>query len=257
MRVVNTIKRFNWFFKTHGLFSLLNHIIGRFIKPSRFQKFCSSVDLRNSNVKIAQNPAEFISFLYPKEDLEKIKKIIKEAEFELSDNKSISSVEFPSKWNSGRYLQIIIFAIARLTLPTLIVETGTANGASANSWSSALRLNGKGKLVTVDIKKSKLPAVEEQNLPYIECEISNGNLKNLSKILRKHNANHNQNSIFLHDSDHSYFGQYSDYQVAVENKFNLLLSDDIDASLAFIDFTKKMQPVVLFDERKFIGGVNL
>jgi hypothetical protein len=38
-----------------------------------------------------------------------------------------------------------------------------------------------------------------------------------------------KNSIFLHDSDHSYISQQTDYSVAENSGFDLILSDDIDA----------------------------
>jgi hypothetical protein len=138
-----------------------------------------------------------------------------------------------------------------------VVETGTANGTSANSWASGLKLNKKGKVISVDIKKSTLEGVEKENLPYIECVVSDGTMKGLSEILKANNIRNHRNSIFLHDSDHSYYGQYSDYMSAKDNDFSLLLSDDIDASLAFIDFVENLKSIVLYDERKFIGGVRL
>lgn len=254
VRIYTSFQRFYWFYKIKGFSNLFFHLIGKLIRPSRFEKFCSSVDLRNSHAKIAHTPVEFISLLYPKINKREINKVIKEAEKKLSDNKSVASAGFPSKWNSGRNLQVIIFAITRLTSPDLVVETGTANGTSANSWASAMRLNKSGKVITVDIKKSSLPAVDKENLKYVKCEVSDGTARGLSKILHKYNF---KNSIFLHDSDHSYFGQYSDYQAALNGDFKLLLSDDIDASLAFIDFTENLRPIVLFDERKFVGGVIL
>lgn len=254
MRIANSLKRIFWFYKTKGFRDLFLHLCAKIIRPSRFEKFCSTVDIRNSKTKIALSPVDFISYLYPEIKKRSIENFVKEAELKLSDNKYISSEDFPSKWNSGRNLQIIIFAITRLVAPDFVVETGTANGTTANSWASAMKLNKKGKVITVDIKNTTLPAVSKENLKYIECQVSDGSINALSNILQKRNF---KNSIFLHDSDHSYFGQYSDYQAALNNNFDLLLSDDIDASFAFIDFSENLNSVVLFDERKFIGGVRL
>jgi hypothetical protein len=254
VRISNFFNRFFWFYKTKGFRELFLHLCGKIIRPSRFEKFCSTVDIRNSKVKIALSPVDFISYLYPEIKKRSIEKFVKEAESKLSENQKISSADFPSKWNSGRNLQVIIFAISRLIPPDFVVETGTANGTTANSWASAMKLNKKGKVLTVDIRESTLPAVSKENLRFIECQVSDGSINALSKILQKRNF---KNSIFLHDSDHSYFGQYSDYQAALNNNFDLLLSDDIDASLAFIDFSENLDSVVLFDERKFIGGVRL
>lgn len=73
--------------------------------------------------------------------------------------------------------------------------------------------------------------------------------------MRKHIASLPRGSglqIFLHDSDHSYPNQMSDYETAKELGFNLLVSDDVDASLAFCDFSGKEGSIML-DGSKIIG----
>ena len=62
-------------------------------------------------------------------------------------------------------------------------------------------------------------------------------------------------SIFLHDADHSYLGQESDYRLAEEMGFDLILSDDVDASLAFCDFAGS-KGQVFYDAPKFIGAIK-
>jgi predicted O-methyltransferase YrrM len=195
--------------------------------------------------------------LFPDLDEENVNAILEEAMVKLKDKRNIHSTNFPSKWNSGRNLQIIIYSLTRILAPMLIIETGTANGTSANSWASGLNANSKGKLFTIVITKTTLPAVDFENMKYIECIISDGSVENLSQIVKSVKNDNSEYSIFLHDSDHSYFGQFTDYELAKLNKFNLLISDDIDSSMAFIDFTINFNTVVMYDERKFIGAVVL
>lgn len=64
------------------------------------------------------------------------------------------------------------------------------------------------------------------------------------------------NALFLHDGDHSYFGQMADYEIAELLNFQFLVSDDIDASLAFVDFVKG-DAIALLDTTKIIGACNL
>ena len=257
MRIKKITSRLYWLYKKRGLLCCFSYISGKIVNPSRYQQFCSTVDLRNSHVKLAKSPQEFIMLLFPDLDEKYVAAILEEAMVKLKDNRNIHSPNFPSKWNSGRNLQFIIYSLTRILTPMLILETGTANGTSANSWASGLKANSKGKLFTIDITKTTLPAVDFDNMNYIECIISDGSIKNLSQIIKSVKHDNSEYSIFLHDSDHSYFGQFTDYELAKSNKFNLLISDDIDSSMAFIDFTLDFNTVVMYDERKFIGAVVL
>jgi hypothetical protein len=64
------------------------------------------------------------------------------------------------------------------------------------------------------------------------------------------------NSILLHDADHSYLGQISDFETALKENFNYLVSDDVDTSLAFCDLFGELGKIY-FDAPKLIGAVNL
>lgn len=256
-KIRRIIGRLYWLYKNRGLLSCLSYISGKIIHTYRYQQYCSSVDLRNSHVKLAKSAQEFMMLLLPDLDEKYANAILEEAMVKLKDNRDIQSPNFPSKWNSGRNLQLIIYSLTRILTPMLIVETGTANGTSANSWASGLKANNKGKIFTIDIKKTALPAVDAENMGFLECVVYDGSVKNLSQIIKSIKNDNSGFSIFLHDSDHSYFGQFTDYDMAKHYKFNLLISDDIDSSMAFIDFTLDFNAIVMYDERKFIGAVVL
>jgi hypothetical protein len=132
-----------------------------------------------------------------------------------------------------------------------VVETGTANGASANSIAGALEANNFGKLFTFDVEISGAPLVSKELRKRIEFVQTDGT----DSFLHKHMASRmprNGTSLFLHDADHSYLGQMQDYFVAKDLGFNFIFSDDIDTSLAFCDFAGSAGKV-FFDAPKFIG----
>ena len=163
MRIKKITSRLYWLFKKRGLLSCLSYISGKIVNPSRYQQYCSTVDLRNSHVKLAKSPQEFIMLLFPDLDEKYVNAVLEESMVKLKDNRNIHSPNFPSKWNSGRNLKFIIYSLTRILTQMLILETGTANGTSANSWASGLKANSKGKLFTIDITKTTLPAVDSEN----------------------------------------------------------------------------------------------
>jgi predicted O-methyltransferase YrrM len=66
--------------------------------------------------------------------------------------------------------------------------------------------------------------------------------------------------MFFHDSDHSYRNQEHEYSVFYERlrPGGFLVSDDIDASYAFLDFCRRhsVRPGVLIAQRKLLGVVR-
>ena len=63
--------------------------------------------------------------------------------------------------------------------------------------------------------------------------------------------------LFIHDSNHFYYWQVFEYRTAWEvlKKGGFLLSDDTDASYAFLDFSKEISanPIFISDKRKMFG----
>jgi len=51
-------------------------------------------------------------------------------------------------------------------------------------------------------------------------------------------------------------GQITEYKLATDFKFDLIISDDVDASLAFCDYAKSIGKI-FYDSPKFIGALNL
>jgi hypothetical protein len=172
---------------------------------------------------------------------------------ELMDRAS-NELGFPERWNSGRNLQYLLGAMIILLKPRVVAETGSANGASALAICFGLDHNKLGHLWSFDIESNTgqlVPDFLRSRVSFIQVS---GDEKDFRKNLQDLDLDSTP-SIFLHDADHSYLGQESDYRLAKEMGFDYILSDDIDTSLAFCDFAGS-DGQIFYDAPKFIGVVK-
>ena len=130
----------------------------------------------------------------------------------------------------------IVFMLARKFKPDLIIETGIAHGYSAEIILSALQLNEKGRLISIDIDQK----VHVQNRAVDVGWIVSSSLQNrwdkmtgdsrliLSEIKETPD-------LFIHDSLHTEEHMLSEFAWAKSHlKLNgLLVSDDIDRNRAW------------------------
>lgn len=157
--------------------------------------------------------------------------------------------EGPINTDSSR----LLYHIVRKTKPKTIVETGVSKGVSTFFILNALHKNKTGELHSFDI------------IPSAGCILSNHERKKWNLIiLDKRNARMEfykaiegvgNIDIFLHDSDHSYKNQFFEYSVVfpkITGK-GYLLSDDVDSSYAFLDFTRinKLKQYYLITNKAF------
>jgi hypothetical protein len=119
-------------------------------------------------------------------------------------------------------------------------------------------LNEKGRLISIDIVETPAPLLAKTNRERVALLKTSGSMKELRKTLVEESRKVQGIKIFMHDSDHSYFGQTNDFVVAQEANFNLLLSDDVDSSMAFLEFIPNgSSAVVMIDGTKMIGALRL
>lgn len=134
-----------------------------------------------------------------------------------------------------------LYALTRILQPTIVVETGVANGVSSAFILSALKCNSKGHLYSIDL--GDLQAVPEgRQTGWVVAEglrnrwtLLLGNAKEMLPDLVEELPHVD---LFLHDSDHSYDHMMWEFGVAWQHlsKAGLLLSDDIWMNNAFFDF---------------------
>lgn len=241
-------------FKLDGLRGFLGHLSTRILGRPRFLVSASSIDFRNAGLVCTRSESDFIRAILPNIDSDLIEDSLLFARA-LPELKSSAEVdlEFPERWNSGSGLQHVMAALVWLIEPKLVVETGTANGASALAITAAMHAKQSGKLISIDMAACEATLVPEHLRSYVNFVKVDGSVENLRNVLRNE-VSAQDISIFLHDADHSYLGQQNDYQIAREFDFDLIISDDVDTSLAFIDFAGP-RGAVLYDVPKFIGGL--
>ena len=242
-------------YKQGGIGMALSHLSGRVFGVSKFLRPASTIDFRKAELKSAKSAKELISLLITNHQeidsaLEVAKKLLN-----VNLSQHVEKLNEPVRWNSGLELQHILIALVILTKPEVVVETGTANGASAAAILAGLEFNKAGHLWSFDIKLANPVLVGERLKQRATFVKVSGKESDLSKQLLDIKQSNKGFSIFLHDADHSFLGQQSDYKLAKINRFDLILSDDIDASLAFCEFAKT-QGVTLYDSPKFIGAVR-
>lgn len=146
---------------------------------------------------------------------------------------------------------LTIYAIVRLLRPSLIIETGVANGVSATFILQALNDNKYGKLFSIDLPLHetcdrtviKLISPTEEIGALIPDHLRSrwklyvGDVREvLPRIISEQLAI----DVFFHDSDHSYDHMLWEFESVWPHLSNngVLLSHDVDWNDAFNDFVK-------------------
>jgi hypothetical protein len=255
---MNRYSRLQLILKISGPVGLIRFIVTRLLGQSDLMRPASTVDIRRSGLVFSNDVEDFVLSLVGDLGNQLTDDLMLEA---LEVNKSVENRakalenEFPINWNSEGRLRVALYLLVRILRPALVVETGTANGSSAAAICAGLAANDFGKLISVDVKDSSAVLVGDESRKFLELKKTQGTSLELEEICKNGSDANKGIKIFLHDSDHSYFGQYEDYTLAARESFNIILSDDIDASLAFTDFSGYAGKA-LFDTRKIIGGVK-
>ncbi len=239
-----------------GLRAGLAHVSARILGDPRFLRPASSIDFRHFGLNPANSLNSFIELMIPSKSAVEIQEALSKSKEGIDAflEDRTSKLSFPERWNSGRNLQYLLSSMVLLVKPDVVVETGSANGASAAAICFALDQNQTGKLWSYDIEPDVGQLVPMHLRSRVTFVTVSGNESDFRAELEKLNLQ-NGPSIFLHDSDHSYKGQNSDYRLADELGFSFILSDDVDSSLAFCDFAGTSGNI-FFDAPKFIGAIK-
>jgi len=187
---------------------------------------------------------------------EEIKDIIRESRQLIIDRGKRTDL-IPIKYDASPELAILSYCIVRLRKPNIVVETGVARGITSFFLLSALERNGRGRLVSIDLPmmgKEEVGILVPENLK-ARWELIFGVGFREMKRLRKRIGDID---IFIHDSDHSYYGQKAEYDVALKwlTKDGILISDDVGND-AFIEASERCDcsPMVLTQEKSNKIGI--
>jgi predicted O-methyltransferase YrrM len=136
------------------------------------------------------------------------------------------------RWSASSELAATTYAVIKLLKPEIVVETGV--GAGVSSWTilQAMKENGVGRLISID-----LPTPNTELIPQVgylvpkeiryRWDLRVGPAK---KLLPQVLAEIGSTDIFLHDSRHSYSNQLEEYVTAwpAIKDGGMLLSDDLN-----------------------------
>lgn len=152
-------------------------------------------------------------------------------------------------------MALFLYYVIRIKKPEFVIETGVATGQTSFFILKAMNENNFGKLFSTDIRYDAGEIVPD----YLKNRWDFTVLKRDSKkSFEKFINNFDKIDIFFHDSDHSYWWQTLEYNIAFNHikKDGLLISDDIDNSYAFLDFVNKNKmDFYSFFNGGSIGGV--
>jgi len=172
----------------------------------------------------------------------------------ISDAVNVSSV-YPVLWNAERILCGLLYASVILEKPQIVIETGIGNGFSTRVIQKALA-ETKGELHSFDIRTEVRDFGLEKHNSFIHILDKKNANKELSSII----SSLKPIDIWFHDANHTYRWQKFEYQLALASlkPSGLLISDDIDASEAWLRFSKRnlLKSYCLIDTRKVIGIVR-
>jgi predicted O-methyltransferase YrrM len=163
-------------------------------------------------------------------------------------------LEYPDWYAIERETSFLYYAVCRHLAPQNVLETGIANGHSSFFLIQAMKKNGHGKLHSIDIADNVGKLLNEDEQEYWTLHVlGSPQRRSFSRIL----DSVSDIDLFVHDSDHTYGWQMFEFRAAWKalSKYGVLLSDDIDHSLAFVDFCNEIgqKPVLLLDTRKVTG----
>ena len=133
----------------------------------------------------------------------------------------------------------IVGALVRLLRPTVMVETGVAEGLTTTAALAAMAANRHGRLYSVD-----LPPLQRREEEFVGRAVPADlrdrwdlTLGPSRLVLPRLVARVAPLDIFLHDADHTYPSQMNEYRTAWPHlrRGGVLVSDDV-ANAAFLDF---------------------
>lgn len=144
---------------------------------------------------------------------------------------------------------LIQYALTRAMAPELIVETGVSSGISSTYFLSAVRLNGKGRLYSVDINNGEyLPP--DKTTGWIVPEHLRDRwtllIGDSRQVLAPLLSELGNVDIFIHDSSHTYENMKFEMQLAYPRVLpgGLVLCDDANFNPAFQECVQTLRPGV-------------
>lgn len=152
-----------------------------------------------------------------------------------------------------------LYALLRASRPKTVIETGVCSGVSSYAILRALRDNGGGRLISIDmpdyekvylpalglppgalIPEGKQPGFTVPNALRAGWDLRLGLAQELLPLALREVR---ELDVFLHDSQHTYEHMWWEYETAWTHlrAGGLLLSDDVFQNRAFPDFAARVE----------------
>lgn len=230
------------------------------------------------NINALQNGGDYLSMFYLGrlaeytalgdlsfyiEELRKNKTLIKEFENKVKNIQNWKTKKFHSIWDF-RFYRIALYCLCRDMMPSKVVETGVLHGLTSTFILEALKKNGKGKLVSIDLPSTQKSGPKNQDgfFDLLPPRKTSGWIIP-ERLKLKWNIHFNRSctimkskkflsesiDIFIHDSEHTFQTMWFELNTAWEllNKNGLLICDNIDCNPSFFEFSRKINkcPLVL------------
>ena len=205
---------------------------------------------------------------YSTEDFDVLRSLYKDITEKLSRN--FTPLEIDSSSTGGWFgvKESLLFTLVRSLKPLVIVETGVAQGVSSYVILRAIKLNAKGKLISVDLP-NRVPTGYSysdgtQDPVYVPQSLEPGwlvpsefRLPWTLLIGRSSNVLPTLDlsvDLFFHDSEHSYENMMFEFEWALLHLSinGIISSDDISWNTSYYDFMsrhKELHPI--FDKYEF------
>jgi len=169
---------------------------------------------------------------------------------------------YPLEYSLENESALLLYLICKILKPKKVVETGVAYGLSSSYILQAMNENNYGELYSLDYLFR--PWESKQMIGSIIPNYLRNRFNLVygiaSKKLKQFLLLNKEIDIFIHDSDHTYKNMMFEYDISWPHikKGGLLISDDVESSNAFYDFSikKDLKPILFFqdlDQKTFLG----
>lgn len=253
------LTKFTRYRRAYGLRAALEHSVVKaiarlFPAEFRFRDRPTLSDLLGQGLVLETGSDILNQFKVPADTIEQLWNEFREFQCEL-ESREKTLLTHPVEFAVESQTSFLLYALVRHLRPSVIVETGVANGYSSFYLLNAIMINNIGQLHSIDITTPVGEVLSEKEKGQWHLHILDENdprisLQNLLLELPPID-------FFLQDSDHSYQWVISELGSVWErlSAGAILSADDVDLSYGFSDFCKQrqLQPMFLLDSRKIFG----
>lgn len=214
--------------------------------PERAAPERERVSLPELAARLADNDAVTLSPYLAEPAIEEIARAVSERAASLE-----SEGAFKAIYSGDADFVRALYALCRALRPALVVETGVAYGKTSAYILAALRANGTGRLISIDLPplggteqvKRSLGCLVPSSL-HGNWELRRGDARTLlPRVLREAGAP----GIFIHDSLHTYRHMLWEFRTAARDmRGGAIVADDVDLNAAFDDWASAAEVPAYF-----------